>query len=465
MRKQRYQRSVAESKDPARVDTDTFDQDSRLLKTQLTALKSIWSDDEEKAAKKGKTHNAMAQDLKDAQNNFKKWSAAGVDMTEEELQGQLGGQAFQNSDSPLKLGIEGSLVEIADSMRDELVDKYGEENVDQNMAYLNENQPIVDKNVSFDKYAASIAAKDYTDDYWSKRGVDPLDYISKTELAQLHVDKYTQQGVEFIQSTPLNDGNIAKVTEQLSEKIEAAELPKLQAAKLKQALSTKITKYKDNKLKMFNLESEKIKSDYLTGKVSSIRDYKKLNNEDAKSVGNVMFTKKTQDLQDGNISFSRFNTIPSGERVGDVYQAKVNKHVASEYKLIKGVAADASNEFLLKPVKSVPVDQELAVELMYNYYNERKRDNPEFTLDDAKDGLYSTNSKTHIQQLLADSHRDYLDVVKDKAEYIKLLKTTSGRMELRRKAAMAKKPWARQNDDIEENNEPTRSSTERPKTY
>lgn len=479
MRKQRYQRYIAQSQDPARVNESTADLDMQFLDTQVKALKNIWADEEEEEIKKGDSYGAFDQDLKDLENKSINWTTSEAELTADELEarkGVFGGQSYVEQsqahlsnpsiESPLKLVAEGDKVKLASMFKQELIEKYGEEEFNQNILYMNKYQPVIDKRARFLKLAESVPSKSYEPDYFSKRGVDPADdqYLGKQGAAQFNIEKLTQKAQDFISSTPLNDGNIGKVTAQLAERINAANLPDKQAMRLKQTLSTRITKFKDAKLKQFNLESEEIKTAYLTGKVPSIRDYSKLNNADAKNVGNAMFVKNSQALREGKISYSRFKQVPSGPRAMATYKTKVDAYVAAEYRLIKGVAASVSNEFLQRPVETIPVDQDLAVHLMHNYYDERRRENPDFTLDDAKDELYSSKSRQPIQQLIEYSHRDFLDLVKDKDEYIDLMRTTSGRMEFRRRAALANKPYASYGAKIEENDELTRSRSERPAT-
>ena len=444
MRKQRYQRSVAQAKDPARVNTDTSDQDMQLLNTQLKGLKMIWEDEEEdKPTKKGQSYNEMDQAVLDYQNNLKSWSANEADLTPEELearQEKFGGQAYTdmaqarladpNSKSAFKLAIEGSKVDLASSVEQELIEKFGEDEYANYITYSSENQVPVDKSKAFKRVAAAIPTKSYSDDYFSKRGVDPEDYISKDEVAQLHIAKYTQKSKDFIDGVKLTPENTVQVTTKLAEKIKEASLPPEKSEELFGHLASKLSRQERQREAIAKAASAKELSDFRTGAIPKIKDYSILTDTDAKSAGNVEFIKNTQDLDTGKLSWNKYKKLPEGERASDAYQVKLQQKIDKEYTQIKSYAGDTKSQFLFSIPKNVPQDQELAVELTYNYFNERKRQNPDFTLDDARAELYSKSSEKPIQKLLADSHRDIEKLGLSKPEYVNLFKSEAGRTKL-----------------------------------
>ena len=452
MRKQRYQRSVAQNKDPARVNTDTSDQDAQLLKTQLQGLKMIWADDEEEEEiKRGDNYNSIDQDMKDASSEVQSISAKGE-------------KAHPELSEELHRSINGDKVMMAEAKKEYIINKYGEDAYANYVGYSYKNQPLVDKKANATKFIASIPADKYSDKFLSERDFDLKKYFTDTEITEIHVGKYTAKAKDFIVSTPITDANVGKVTEQLATRIDMANLPKKQRVMLKETLATKISKFKDAKLKQFNRNSEQIESDYLAGKISSIEDYANLNDSGAKSVGNAMYVKKQQALQENSISFRQFMNTPKGVRADNVFVAKRDSFIKSEYQAIKGVSADESNSYLLRPVDAIPSDKVMAVELLYNYYDEKKRDNPEFTLDNARDELYSggTNA-TDAQKLIEDTFRRYTEIGLDKKQYVNLLKTTSGRQELLRLSA-EKNMSIRIPTPSEDDNYEPRSRSEQPRT-
>lgn len=434
MRKQRYQRSVAESKGPARVNTSTIDQDMRLLNTQLSALKTIWADDEEEAAKKGKSHNAIAQDVKNHQNNSKMWSSSNTTMTEEELTSQFGGQAFLDTKAPLKLALEGNQVELASNIENELMEKYSPEEYHAFILYASENQPVQDISANVRKYAASVSANNYTEDYFSKRELDLNKYMSPEEITQLHVSKYTQKAKDYIDGVALTPENTAQVTVKLAAKINTADLPKKESQALLSHLASKLSKQERQRESIAKAASSKVKSDYISGAVHNIKDYSILTDTDAKTVGNAEFIKNSQDLDDGRMSWSRFTVVPAGERAKDIYTTKLNQKIDKEYRTINATATDSRGIFGYIS-KEVPADKDLAVELTYNYFNEQRRKNPDFTLDDARSEMYSKTSDHPIRKLVAQTHRRLEELGLTKAEYKDMLKTERGRTNLISRAA------------------------------
>ena len=481
MRKQRYQRHVTKEKDPKRVNTDTSDQDRQLLNTQLKGLKMIWEDEEEeKPTKKGRSYNSMDQDVLDYQNNLKNWSASEAELTPEELearQSKFGGQAYTeisqarlanpDSQSALKLAIDGSKVDMASSVEKELIAKYGEEEYHNYIAYSNENQVPVNKSKAFARIAAAVPAKSYSDDYFTKRGVNPEDYVSKDDVAKLHISKYTQKGKDFIDGVKLTPENTAQVTAKLAGKIKDANLPDEKSAELFGHLATKLATQERERERIAKATSAKLLSDFKSEVIPKIKDYTVLTDSDAKSAGNVAFVKNTQDLDDGKLTWTKFKNLPEGERASDAYQVKVNQKTTQEYTKILKSAGDSKNNYLFSIPKNIPNDADLAVEVTYNYFNERKKQDPDFTLDDARGELYSKTSDKPIQKLLADSHRDIEKLGLSKPEYVNLMKSEAGRTKLVQlgiKKVTNALNYSNIYKSSEEANEQTRSKSETPRT-
>ena len=443
-RKQRYQRNVKQAKDPARVNTNTSDQDMQLLNTQLKGLKMIWEDeDEEKAAKKGKSYNSIDQAILDYKNNLNNWASSEAELTPEELEARketFGGEAYTelaqahitnpNNKSPLKLAIEGNKVDLATTLEKELIAKFGDDAYANYIVYSSENQVPVDKTKAFARAASAVPAKSYSDDYFSRRGVNPEDYLSKDDVAKLHISKYTQKGKEYIDGVKLTPENTAQVTAKLATKIQEAELPANKSEELFAHLASKLSRQERQREAAAKAASAKELSDFRTGEITNISDYSILTDSDAKSAGNVEFIKNTQDLDEGRMTWNKFSQLPEGERASDAYQVKLQRKIDDEYRQIKSYAADTQDKFLFNIPKNVPQDQEMAVELTYNYFNERKRQDPNFTLDDARGELYSKSSEKPIQKLLADSHRDIEKLGLSKPEYVNLMKSEAGRTKL-----------------------------------
>ncbi len=486
MRKQRYQRTIATSKDPDRVNTSTVDQDMKMLNTQVEALKTIWADDEEKAAKKGNSYNSIDQDVKDYENNLNNWSSSEEDLTVDELEQrskQFGGQAYielsqghaadTNKPSPLKLAIEGDKVTLANSIQQELIDKYGQEEFNNYLVYSSENQSVIDKTARFKKLASAIPANSYTDSYFAKRGVNPEDYMSKEEVAQLHISKYTQKAKDYIDGVKLNGANTKSVTEKLSEKIAEANLPNKEKESLFSHLANKLSKQEREREALVKLASEKLKSDYLNGRINSIKNTSILTDDDAKSVGNVEFSRKLQNVDEGRITWANFAQKPQDPRARDIHQAKYTQKVNQEYVSIKRFAADSDNIFGFKTPDNIPADEEFAVELTYNYFNEQKRKNPEFTLEDARSALFSKTGsqpegqKINVQLLLTNSHRHIDSLGLTKKEYMNLFKSEAGRqkiLDLGVQKGDQTLNFLKAYQTMETNYENTRSSTDKPRT-
>lgn len=443
MRKQRYQRNIAQNKDPERVNTDTSDQDMKLLNSQLQGLKYIWAEEKEEKTKKGKSYNAIAQTVLDHRNNVRNWSASEADLTPEELlerQSKFGGQEYSDmseafvanpaNKSPLKMVVEGDNVEIADNIREGLISKFGEDEYQNYIAYTAENQEPLDKTREFAKLASAVPTRNYTDDYFSKRGVNPDDYLSKQDVAELHISKYTQKAKDYIDGIELTPENTFDVTTKLAARIKESNLPDNKSQELSEYLTNKLSAQERKREAIAKAKSNKITSDYMQGNINSIKDYSILTDTDAKAVGNSEFIKNAQDLEDGKMTWKKFTNLPVGERAKDVYRTKLDQKIDQEYRKIKTFAADSKNIFALNMPKNVPVNQELAVELTYNYYNERKRQDPNFTMDDARGELYSESSSKGIRNLLADSHRDIEKLGLTTPEYINLFKSEAGRIKI-----------------------------------
>tara|TARA_R110000764_G_scaffold41616_1_gene93653 strand:+ start:383 stop:1753 length:1371 start_codon:yes stop_codon:yes gene_type:complete len=456
MRKQRYQRSIAQGKDPKRVNTDTSDLDMQLLNTQVKGLKAIWADEgEEEPIKRGDDHNAIDQDMKDASSEVQSESATGK-------------KANPELSEKLNIAINGDKVMMANSHREALIKKYGEDSVNNYIGFSYKNQPIVDKKANARKFVASIPANKYSEKFLSERKIDLKKYFTDAEFAKLHVDKLTIKAKDFINNTPLTDANVGKVTKQLSDRVAASNLPDGTKKMLNETIQSNLSKFKDAKLKAFNRQSDQEVSDFAQGNVSNIDDYAALNDSGAKSVGNTMFVKNQQALQANKMSFRNFMTPPPKDapRAKRVFIAKRDTFIISEYKTIAAVAAKESNSFLLRPVEAIPVNRVMAVEILYNYYNEKKKANPDYTLDEAKDELYSggTNA-TDDQKLLKDTFRRYTAIGLNREEYVTLLKTSSGREKLRRRAAKNNLRVRIPLPSEDNNDKKPRTKSERPVTY
>jgi len=455
MRKQRYQRSVAQGKEPARVNRDTSDLDMQLLNTQLTGLKAIWADEgEEEPIKRGDNYNAIDQYNKDQASKVQSLSATGE-------------KANPELSEALNVAISGDKVMMAEINKQHIIDTYGEDAYQNYIGVSYKNQPIVDKKANFNKFIASIPADKYSEKFLSERNIDPSKFLdTEAEIKAMHVGKYTLKAKDFIISTPITDANVGKVTKQLADRIKESNLPDKQNVMLNGVLATKISKFKDAKLKAFNRQSDQIESDYLAGNVSNIDNYAALNDSGAKSVGNAMFVKNQQALQTNQMSFRKFMQPPQGERAKNTFVAKRDNFVKAEYKTIAAVAAKESNSFLLRPVETIPVDKEMTVEILYNYYNEKKKTNPDYTLDEAKDELYSGGEKpTDDQKLLKDTFRSYTKIGLNRAEYVNLLSTSSGREKLRRRAAKNNLRVRIPLPSEDNNDKQPRAKSERPVTY
>lgn len=433
MRKQRYQRYVAKNQDPERVNESTLDQDMQFLNTQIKALKNIWKEDEEEPIKKGDSHSALDQDIKDIENKLINVSQDSDKLSpedKEELSAKLKGK------SPLEIALNGNKVNIADTFKDDLVKKYGEEEVNNYIVYSNKNQPVVNKTARFESYFKSIPADKYNDDFLSSQNINPTDFVSETRLKQLQVDKYTDQAKSFIDSVKLTDANAKIVTEKLAEKIDSSNLPDKKRVELESYLANKLTKQQLQKEKLAKATSEKIKSDYLNGNVYSISNFELVTDNDAKSIGNVQFERKAQSVDEGRITWANFKQIPSDIRIADVHKAKYDKKVSNEYREIERFTSDSDNIFGFKAPTNIPVNKEMTVELTYNYFNEQKRRNPDFTLEDARSALFSQTGvrpegqNIHAQALLADTHRFIYTMGLDEKQYINLFKTEAGRQKI-----------------------------------
>lgn len=485
-RKQRYQRYVAKARDPERVNTSTVDQDMKLLNLQVEGLKTIWSEDEEEAAKKGKNHNAIDQDVKDGENNLQNWSASEADLTEEELaerESKFGGRSYTdiskanlanpNNPSALKIAIEGDKVTIASSLKNELIEKYGEEDYFKYINYASENQATIDKSSRFKKLAASVPTDSYSKDYFSKRGVDPEDYMSRQEVAEMHISKYTQKAKDFIDGTPLTGANTKEVTEKLSAKIDAANLPAKNREALFSHLAGKLSKQEREREQAAKRASEDLRDAFLTKQITDIKDYSILTNTDAKEVGNAQFADKSQKVEEGYISWGNFAQPPSGERAKAVYQAKYDQKVKQEYTAIKRFASDSDNLFGFKTPDNIPPDEEFAVQLAYNYFNEQKRKDPDFTIEDARSALFSKTGvqpegqKINVQLLLTNSHRNLDELGLSKKQYMNLFRTESGRqkiLDLGVQTGNSALNFLNAYQTMETNYVNTRPENERPKT-
>lgn len=459
MRSQRFQRSVDKSRNPQRVNTDTSDQDVQLLNLQIKALKNIWADEEEVEIKRGKQHNAIAQDNKDFENNLVNWSQSEVELTTEELENRLsqtGGQAYDeiskarlanpNNQSALSLAINGNQVDLARANEKQLIEKYGEDEYNQYLSYSQKNQPVIDKSARFAKLAAGVSSKDYSDDYFTKRGVNPEDYISKQAVAELHVEKYTQKAEDFIDGVKLTETNTAEVTTRVAERIQKADLPQKNKNRLLGRFTSKLTAQEKAREQAEKRASEQIKSDYLNNVIPRIKDHTILTDNDAKVVGNKLYSDRSKQVDDGFISWGNFKTPPADERQRDIYTTKYNQKVESEYTAIKKFAADKSNFGGFRNPENIPADKEFAVQLTYDYFNERRRKDKDFSLEDARKALFEENNgepsdgQVNVQVLLTSSHRHLDDLGLSKRQYTKMFRTESGRRRIIDLGAKSGKP-------------------------
>lgn len=450
MRSQRYQRAISKSAAPARVDDSTYQQDAKFLNIQIQALKNIWDDEEEEPeVKKGNKHNAIAQDVADLQRNWANWSVDEKDLTPEELEARrakLGGDEYidrleafkkdKSSKAPLKTVLDGGQIEIASIIEDQLKAKYGEAEYFNFIAYADKNQPVIDKGARFNQLMNNIPSSSYTEDYWAERGITPTDYISETQFKEKNVEKYFNKAEAYVRGIKLTPETVKPLREKVFGRIDKANLPDDKKNKLKSIFVGEVTRLEKQMEDARKKASEELKSDYLNGKISTIKNYSTLVDNDATKVARVKFERNTQALDDGRLTWNAFTRLPSDRRFRDVYQEGIDQKVKQEFAAIRSHSKDVNDVLALKAPNGIAADQSFMVELTYNYFNEQKASNPEYSLDDARRALFSErNIIPHGQsinphKLLVDSSTKLEELGLSKAEYLNLFKTEEGRRKI-----------------------------------
>lgn len=444
MRKQRYQRYVPQNQDPAQVNVDTSDQDRQLLATQLKGLKAIWAnDDEEKKTKKGVNYNAMDQIVKKTRGNLRLWGSTTKELTPEELarrEGKEGAQAYidlaqahsanKTNMSPLKLAVEGNNTDVAAAIEKNLIEQFGEEDYYNYINYSRENPIPLDPQAEFKKVVNSIPAESYTDDFLPKQGLDPLDYMRPEEVEKLHVDKYREKTEQRIKGLKVTPENAKEMTEKVAKMVKEANLPAADTKALNSLMAKQVTNVKNAQEAREKRDSKELLTAYSRGDIPSLRDFSKLTDQDTKSASNIIFDRNTQKVDDGVIPWSAYKKLPDDPLARDNYLSKYKRKVEDEYSEIAKESSEIRQEFMFTKPENLHQDREFLVELTYNYYNERKRGDSEFTIEDARTELYSND--TPEKTLLLETYDKMDELGLSKEQYKRYFRDEKGREELYR---------------------------------
>ena len=442
MRKQRYQRHLKQQRDPKQVNTSTHREDAKILKAQVEMLGSIWkdrSDGEDAKVKKGLQYAAVEQKVHDLKQDLVRHSTSTDEMTkerEEEISQTIGGGAYldltRNGKAPLQLVINGDKTTLAAQIKNSIIAEHGEDAYENYIAYSYANQPIQDKAKNLAKIAASIPATEYTKSYFSDRGIDLKPYFKdEASLNEFHEKKLMQASEAKIDSTQLTKENFNKEISRLRVMTKESGLTDPRKKKLHTRIDRIKTRYEQKIHEEMERNSEKIKHKTFNDKAVSSEELHALVDKDVNESVKNIYTQKVAALDSGRSSWADFKTAPKEARLQKRYYTQYQARLKSEYREIMSESSGFQSQYGIKLTKELTRDKELAVSVLYSYYQDKKRQDPEYSIGEARKALFRKTDETGDFLLLTNSLNNLDKLNLDKKHIIKSFRTEAGRKKLR----------------------------------